>query len=238
VSQSTAAYLTDKCEVLDSDAMGGKTVIARAWIEPDEVIGVWSGRIVLSGELDSLPPEIRTHTVQVEEGLYLASLSADEPPDFINHSCDPNAGLRGQITIVAMRAIAPGEEVTIDYAMCDGTPYDEFDCRCGAASCRGKVTGEDWRDPTLWRRYAGYFSPYLQRRIEALLAGFDPISLVPPLGAADFILTHSTHPAELKEEGHDAHQHLSGAERHRGPRRVYSGTPDSGIPHLEHGSEV
>jgi uncharacterized protein len=30
------------------------------------------------------------------------------------------------------------------------------------------VTGEDWRSPVLWQRYAGHFSPYLSRRIEAL----------------------------------------------------------------------
>ena len=52
--------------------------------------------------------------------------------------------------------------------MCDGSPYDEFDCACGSARCRGRVTGNDWRDPLLWKRYAGHFSPYLQRRIAAL----------------------------------------------------------------------
>lgn len=67
-----------------------------------------------------------------------------------------------------MRPIGPGEEVTIDYAMCDGSPYDEFACACGSARCRGRVTGNDWRDPALWERYAGHFSPYLQRRIAAL----------------------------------------------------------------------
>ena len=117
---------------------------------------------------DELPVDIRRHTVQVEEGLYLASLSPDEAPDFINHSCEPNAGLDGQVAIVALARILPGEEVTIDYAMCDGSPYDEFDCGCGFSLCRGRVTGEDWRDPVLWQRYAGHFSPYLARRIEAL----------------------------------------------------------------------
>ena len=67
-----------------------------------------------------------------------------------------------------MHTILPGEEVTIDYAMCDGTAYDEFDCACGAATCRGRVTGADWRNPALWERYAGHFSPYLERRIAAL----------------------------------------------------------------------
>jgi hypothetical protein len=147
---------------------GGKAVFAREVIEPGELIGVWSGRIVTAEELDELPGDIRRHTVQVEEGLYLASLSPDEAPDFINHSCEPNAGLDGQVAIVAFARILPGEEVTIDYAMCDGSPYDEFDCACGSALCRGRVTGEDWRDPALWQRYAGHFSPYLARRIEAL----------------------------------------------------------------------
>lgn len=162
------AYLTDKCEVQNRDVTGGKAVFARDVIEPGELIGVWSGRIVTADELDELPADIRRHTVQVEEGLYLASLSPDEAPDFINHSCEPNAGLDGQVAIVALARILPGEEVTIDYAMCDGSPYDEFDCACGSALCRGRVTGEDWRDPALWQRYAGYFSPYLARRIEAL----------------------------------------------------------------------
>jgi hypothetical protein len=137
-------------------------------INPGELIGVWSGRIVGADALDDLPIEIRRHTVQIEEELYLASIGADDPPDYINHSCEPNAGLDGQIAIIALRCIMPGEEVTIDYAMCDGSPYDEFDCACGSSLCRGKVTGDDWRDPALWERYAGHFSPYLQRRIEAL----------------------------------------------------------------------
>jgi hypothetical protein len=137
-------------------------------IERGELIAVWSGRIVGADELEELPESIRLHTVQVEEGLYLASLSPDEPPDFINHSCEPNSGLDGQVSIVALHCIQPGEEVTIDYAMCDGSAYDEFDCECGSAICRGRVSGDDWQNPTLWERYAGHFSPYLQRRIDTL----------------------------------------------------------------------
>jgi len=168
VSQDSTAYLTDKCEVQNRDVTGGKAVYARDAIESGELVAVWSGRIVGADELDDLPPEIRRHTVQVEEGLYLASLSPNEAPDFINHSCEPNAGLDGQVAIVALHRIQPGEEVTIDYAMCDGSSYDEFECECKSTLCRGRVTGEDWRNPTLWERYAGHFSPYLERRIRAL----------------------------------------------------------------------
>ena len=128
---------------------------------------VWSGTLVCGEELSGMPATVRRYSLQVEEDQYLVSLSDCEPPDYVNHSCDPNSGLAGQITLVAMRDISAGEEITYDYAMSDGSPYDEFTCSCGAPHCRGHVSGDDWRRSELWRRYAGYFSPYLQRRILA-----------------------------------------------------------------------
>lgn len=60
--------------------------------------------------------------------------------DLQNHSCDPNTAFVG-LNVVARRAIAPGEELTIDY----GTFYDEtmaeFECRCGSQNCRGRIAG-------------------------------------------------------------------------------------------------
>jgi hypothetical protein len=157
--------------VVEAPEKGGGGVRAVSPVAAGEVIAVWGGAIVATDALASLPPQYREHTVQVEEGLFLASLVPDDPADFVNHSCAPNAGLNGQIVLVAMRDIAPDEEINFDYAMTDGEPYDEFDCACGTPSCRGKVTGNDWRLPELWTRYAGYFSPYLQRRIDRLREG-------------------------------------------------------------------
>ena len=96
MSQSTTAYLTEKCEVRNRDVAGGKAVFARELIEPGELIAVWSGRLVSADELDDLPEDIRHHTAQVEEGLYLASLSAHEPPDYINHTASRTAASTGR----------------------------------------------------------------------------------------------------------------------------------------------
>ena len=145
---------------------GGHAVVARKAILKGELIVVWSGTLVDVDELNGLPAHVRRYSLQVEENQYLVSLSDCEPPDYVNHSCEPNAGLSGQITLVAMRAIAPGEEITYDYATSDGSSYDEFQCGCGSKRCRNRITGDDWRRPELWKRYLGYFSPYLQRRIE------------------------------------------------------------------------
>jgi SET domain-containing protein len=165
---SQNSFLSPKCEVRAADDRGGYTVVAREPIAKGELIVVWSGTLVDSAELVTLPPHAKRHSLQVEDDHYLVSLTDCEPPDYVNHSCAPNAGLSGQIALVAMRDIRPGEDITYDYAMSDGSAYDEFDCCCGAAECRGRVTGEDWKRAELWPRYQGYFSPYLQRRIAKL----------------------------------------------------------------------
>jgi hypothetical protein len=174
MQRTSYSYLSPKCSVVNAPEKGGYAVKAIAPISAGEVIAVWGGGIVTSAELADLPPAYREHTIQVEEGLFLASLIADDPADYVNHSCDPNAGLSGQIVLVAMRDIREGEEITFDYAMTDGEPYDEFACACGSAHCRGRVSGDDWRHPELWERYSGYFSPYLQRRIDRLRAKRNP----------------------------------------------------------------
>jgi len=66
---------------------------------------------------------------------------------FINHSCAPNCEAideRKHIYIEAIRDIAPGEELTYDYAYeRDGTEDEEWErlylCKCGAATCRGTI---------------------------------------------------------------------------------------------------
>lgn len=162
------SYLSPKCEVRMADEKGGHTVVAKETIFKGELVVVWSGSLVNSAELDTLLPHLKRHSVQVEEDHYLVSLTQSEPPDYVNHSCDPNVGLSGQISLVALRDISAGEEITYDYAMSDGSAYDEFDCLCGAQDCRGFISGSDWKRPELWMRYQGYFSPYLIRRINRL----------------------------------------------------------------------
>jgi hypothetical protein len=151
-------------------------VFAREPVAQGELLAVWAGDIINYRQLLRLPEKLRPYIVQVEEGLYQVSTRPTGPADYVNHSCRPNAGMSGQIALVAMRDIEPGEEVCIDYAMCDGTPYDQFVCQCGEPECRGMVTGSDWSRTELWERYRGYFSPYLQRRIDSLL-----VQGVPPM---------------------------------------------------------
>jgi len=167
MGQSPTGYVSPKLVGSDVSHKGGHGVFALQRVKAGELLVVWGGEIVTGERLAEMPASERRLCVQVEENLYLWT-SQEGPADWINHSCDPNAGLVGHIALFALRDIDPGEEICFDYATSDGSPYDEFECTCGALECRGRVTGDDWRRPELQRRYRGLFSPYLQRRIDAL----------------------------------------------------------------------
>ncbi len=158
------SYLNPKCEARVHPE-GGCGVFALGKIQKGELVSLWGGRIIRKNDLDPSMPRFTQRVIQVDEDLYLLTAEEKEPNDCFNHSCEPNLGFFGQIGLVAMRDIKAGEELMFDYAMSDGGPYDEFECYCGSSSCRGTVTGNDWKLPDLWGKYAGYFSPYLTRRI-------------------------------------------------------------------------
>ncbi len=164
------SHLSPKLEARTLPQKGGWGVFARQPVGKGELLVLWGGRIIDESELDPEMPNFSQRVLQIEEVYFLLAPEPLEPSDRFNHSCDPNSGFSGQMGLVAMRDIAPGEEVCFDYAMCDGTPYDEFICSCGAQNCRGNITGEDWKRLDLRERYAGYYMPYLQRRIDLLNA--------------------------------------------------------------------
>ncbi|HSP14876.1 MAG TPA: SET domain-containing protein-lysine N-methyltransferase [Thermoanaerobaculia bacterium] len=89
------------------------------------------------------------------------------PERHVNHSCDPNAYERfeGHTSfLVALRGVAKGEEITIDYNVniTNGTAWP---CRCGAARCRGEVAGDFFRLPVEWQReYRPLLAEWFVRR--------------------------------------------------------------------------
>jgi uncharacterized protein len=167
VSERPSCYTSPKLEGREIPEKGFKGLFAVEPVKKGELLTLYMGELIDGASLDTLPPAEQVHILQIEEDLYINPVR-EELAHLVNHSCEPNAGFAGQISTVALRDIAVGEEICFDYAMCDGSPYDEFSCLCGSAQCRKTISGNDWQRPELWERYAGYFSPYIQRRIDKL----------------------------------------------------------------------
>jgi uncharacterized protein len=63
-----------------------------------------------------------------------------DPMRYTNHCCSPNARLcirQGRVEFYALRDIAPGHEITVDYG--DTHHAGKLPCRCGALNCRGAI---------------------------------------------------------------------------------------------------
>jgi len=163
-------YRSPKTEVRESK-IHGRGLFATADITKDEIVAVKGGHIVNRKTLgEKITPVLGPVEIQIDDDLFIAPVTEEERELsmlYSNHSCDPNIGVRGEITLVAMRDIRAGEELTHDWAMTDDDDYS-LKCNCGAPDCRKILTGKDWQRPDLQRRYAGYFSVYLARKIALL----------------------------------------------------------------------
>jgi len=82
----------------------------------------------------------RIMIVEVSERRAIDASRSLDPLRFTNHSCAPNAVLRirqGRVELYAMRDVAPGEELTVDYG--DSHHEGRLACRCGAPRCAGRL---------------------------------------------------------------------------------------------------
>jgi uncharacterized protein len=85
----------------------------------------------------------RTYLFGLSDGEHV--IDGDGVAAFINHSCEPNCEadeVNGRVFIIAIRNIAPGEELTYDYNLYDGELEDLSPCSCGAKNCRGTMYSE------------------------------------------------------------------------------------------------
>jgi uncharacterized protein len=163
------SYISDKAVVKDSH-IHGKGLFAIERIKAGEIVFIKGGYIFNRQTLQSMGDWYRAAEIQIASDLFIGPLLEDERAGsmvFSNHCCDPNLGVQGQIVFAAMRDIEVGEELTHDWATTDDDDY-EMKCGCSSSICRKIITGKDWQKPELQQRYRGYFSSYLQQKIDAL----------------------------------------------------------------------
>lgn len=166
------AWMNPKLEVRDTREYGGG-VFAKQNIKKDEKLVIFGGYIKSIVEEEKLGELVYNESVQISESHCLGILNPSDLEDssFFNHSCNPNAGFKGQIFLVAMKNIKKDEQVAFDYAMvlskAKNAKFYKMKCLCGSKNCRKYVTDNDWKKLELQKKYDGYFQWYLQEKIKS-----------------------------------------------------------------------
>jgi len=132
------------------DCGTGRGVFACETIVDRSVIMRYSGPLL---RYEQTSPT--TLALQIGPDLYIGESGAAD--DFVNHSCDPNAGMLidGQeVRLIALRDISMGEQITFDYSTTMDEDDFEFDCLCGLPECRGRIRDFKHLPAGIQSRYA------------------------------------------------------------------------------------
>lgn len=115
----------------------GKGVFARDSIKKGEEVLRFSGDIVTGKEAERRDQEKYDYpmgnALQIgdDEYIYL-----DDPGRCVNHSCNPNAGIKDDRVLVAIKDIEKDEEILYDYSTTMDEDYWTMECKCGEKNCR------------------------------------------------------------------------------------------------------
>lgn len=141
----------------------GKGVFATEKIFQGEIIAVYDGKTYTAESASLLPNTeplyVQDHVMQFAKNKYRDSKGVAR---YINHSCNPNCGIRDLFKIVAMRNISPAEEITWDYDMTENSDWS-MHCNCESANCRKHIKGFRFLPKKFKDKYRGYISDWLSK---------------------------------------------------------------------------
>jgi hypothetical protein len=137
----------------------GKGVFVRTAIKKGDVIAAFDGTIY-DRDFEDWDDDLFNHAIQFEKWKWRDSKGIAR---LINHSCNPNCGIRDLFKIVAMRNIAPGEEVTWDYGMTENYVW-RMKCTCGSLICRKVIGSYATMPASVRKKYKGYISAWLTKK--------------------------------------------------------------------------
>ena len=121
---------TGRFEIVDSNDARGRGLRAKASFGQGAAVARLSGVLVPQSSLD---------TIQISPFLHLHDAWFAR---FLLHSCEPNLRIDlATIEAIAVRDIAAGDYLTLDYAATEDRLARQFACECGAAACRGWMLG-------------------------------------------------------------------------------------------------
>jgi hypothetical protein len=145
--------------VVDVSPIEGKGCFAARDIrQGEQFLQVDDSRVVDAAH-PLLPGEDQRHCDYLAQGKIVL---LQVPERHINHCCQPNAiviTVGGERWNIALRDIAPGEEITHDY--CINSEGDKlWACNCGAPRCRKKIHSDFFHLPLALQIE---YLPYLDR---------------------------------------------------------------------------
>jgi len=140
----------------------GIGLFAKKYIKKGEVIALIKGKILYRIVVDKKTSSSGPNWIGIGKNKWI---NPKMYFDHINHSCNPNAGIKGSKTVVALRDIKMNEEITIDYSITEEDTLWRLPkkCQCGSKECRRIIRSIQFLPGRVFNSYLPYISKYFQR---------------------------------------------------------------------------
>lgn len=125
-----------KFEVI-MDSPFGRGIVAKEKIVAGEIICKMTGPVMTLNDICMKYSLNETNPMQIDKNAYMDLL---EPYVIFNHSCDPNAGIKNDGVLFALKDIKVDEEIFYDYSTTSDDLLWSMECMCGAKNCRKIVS--------------------------------------------------------------------------------------------------
>lgn len=110
--------------------------------------------------------------IPLSDDLWIGDQNHRLKTTYINHSCEPNLVIEGQILVRCYRNIQAKEELCLDYGtlfLCNYMDTVIEKCLCKSTLCRKEITSHDWKIPALQKKYGYNFSIALLKKMGRLI---------------------------------------------------------------------
>ena len=136
----------------------GKGIFATRDIKKNELIFMFCGRVLRERTYESH----LNCDLQIGQKKYIYPFPASFGR-FTNHSCNPNAGLKGKQKIVAITNIKSGEEITLDYSTTTSDVKWKMSCKCGSKKCRKIIRSIQYLPEDVFKKHKAFIPKFLQK---------------------------------------------------------------------------
>lgn len=142
--------------------LDGKGIFAARNIKEGEIVSIIKGKIINWVVIDKKTSAFGPNWIGCGKNKWI---DPKPPFNYLNHSCNPNVGIKGSKIVVALKNIQKGEEILIDYSI---TEHDQLwqlekKCKCGSKNCRKVIKSIQFLPKNVYNKYMPYVPSFFQK---------------------------------------------------------------------------
>lgn len=143
--------------------IAGKGVMAGENIKKGELIRYVKGKIKLFVPKNEKDSQVGPNWIGIGKNKWI---DPDYPHQYLNHSCEPNSGIKGKVAMMATKNIKEGEEITVDYSIIEGDEMWQMPCNCGSKKCRKIIKSIQYLPQKTFKKYLPFIPTYFKNLYE------------------------------------------------------------------------